>query len=186
MPVSFSSRMVLISTLRITVNGHLFTMRHITVMLASATPFSSGRLTMMSCVRSAQPKTNWLSTYVRVIALSMHSSISGDPVKMETSTCAEFSLERVKMSMSRLRLWRILHCTSQLSMVIFWSLSSWSIMVLCQTSPTAMVSIHTNSHINPLKSYQLRLSTMVDKARDSKSLSWKQLRSSQVCKTSAL
>lgn len=88
MPAFCYSKMVLISTLRITVNGLLYTMRLITVMLASAILSSNGRLTMMSYVRSAQLKTNLLSTYVRVIALSMHSSIYGDLVRMEISTCA--------------------------------------------------------------------------------------------------
>ena len=90
-----------ISTLRTIVSGHLFTTPHIMATLASVTPFSSGRLTMMFFVKYEALRISLLSIYARVITARRLSSIYGAPAKTATLTWFVCSFERAKMLMNK-------------------------------------------------------------------------------------
>ena len=101
---------------KIIASGHLYTMQPTTAIPRSAILCSSGKRITMYSERCELHRTNWLSTCARAPAVSMPSITSGGHAKTGTSIWSECSLERARMSMNKLRLSRILHCTSQPSM----------------------------------------------------------------------
>ena len=85
-PASCSYSMEPTSMLKTIVSGHLFTTPLIMATLASVTPFSSGRPTMMFFVKFEALKTNLPSIFARVTTARRLSSMCGGPAKTEIST----------------------------------------------------------------------------------------------------